>query len=57
LAKSQKNDIVIVMKWSVETLNADVDKELEALEDSLKAKFLRIAKMLEDFGPEQVKEP
>ena len=45
------------MKWSVETLNADVDKELEALEDSLKAKFLRIAKMLEDFGPEQVKEP
>lgn len=44
------------MNWVVETLNETVDKELEALEPSLKAK-LRIAEMLEQLGPEKVKEP
>lgn len=45
------------MNWVVETLNETVDKELEALEPSLKAKFLRIAEMLEQLGPDKVREP
>lgn len=45
------------MNWVVETLNETVDAELDALESSLKAKFLRIAEMLEQLGPEKVKEP
>lgn len=45
------------MNWVVETLNETVDKELEILEPSLKAKFLRIAEMLEQLGPDKVREP
>jgi phage-related protein len=45
------------MKWEVITLNKKVDKELDSLESTLKAKFLHIAEMLENFGPENVKEP
>lgn len=45
------------ISWVVETLNKKVDQELELLESSLKAKFLKIAEMLETFGPHQVKEP
>lgn len=33
------------MPWRVETLNADVDAELEALEPTLRAKFLHIANL------------
>jgi len=42
------------MKWQVETLNHVVDRELEALEPSLKARFLHISELLETFGPERV---
>jgi len=45
------------MKWEVITLNKAVDKELEALDATFKAKFLHIAELLEKFGPENVKEP
>ena len=45
------------MAWRVETLNADVDAEFEALEPTLRAKFLHIAELLETFGPHQVREP
>ena len=45
------------MNWTVETLNEDVDRELDALEPSFKAKFLHIAGMLEAFGPHKVREP
>ncbi len=45
------------MYWRVETLNAEVDAELEALEPMLRAKFLHIAELLETFGPHQVREP
>ncbi len=45
------------MAWRVETLNADVDAELEALEPTLRAKFLHIAELLATFGPHQVREP
>lgn len=45
------------MPWRVETLNAVVVAELEALEPTLRAKFLHIAELLETFGPHQVREP
>jgi len=34
-----------------------VDEELDALPKGLRAKFLHIAEMLEEFGPFQVREP
>jgi len=43
--------------WRVETLNAAVDAELEALPADMRAKFVHIAEMLETFGPHQVREP
>lgn len=45
------------MAWRVETLNADVDEELNALDADLRAKFLRISELIEMFGPGQVHEP
>lgn len=45
------------MKWEVLTLNEIVDKELAVLDATFKAKFLHIAEMLENFGPENVREP
>ena len=45
------------MKWKVITLNKEVDNELEMLDVTFQAKFLHIAEMLENFGPENVKEP
>ncbi|MDF1795114.1 MAG: type II toxin-antitoxin system RelE/ParE family toxin [Coxiellaceae bacterium] len=45
------------MNWQVITLNKTVDKELDSLDSSFKAKFLHIAEMLESFGPDNVKEP
>jgi len=45
------------MKWQVETLNHVVDRELESLEPSLKARFLHITELLVTFGPEQVGAP
>ena len=42
------------MKWSVETLDARVDAELESLDPSLKARFLHICELLETFGPGDV---
>lgn len=45
------------MSWTVEILNKNVQKELEDLPLDLRAKFLYIAEMLEEFGPQNVKEP
>ncbi len=45
------------MCWTVETLNADVDEELDRLAPAFKAKFLHIASMLEHFGPHKVRAP
>ena len=49
--------LFFTMKWTVEILNKKVQKELESLPKDLMAKFLHIAQMLEDFGPENIKEP
>jgi phage-related protein len=45
------------MEWQVEVLDERVVAELEALSADLRAKFVRITKLLESFGPHQVREP
>lgn len=45
------------MGWSVVTLNATVDAELEELPADLRARFARIAMMIEDCGLDKVGYP
>jgi phage-related protein len=45
------------MVWVVETLNATVDAELEALPADQIAKFLRIGGLIEALGLERIREP
>lgn len=45
------------MVWVVETLNATVDAELEALPAGQIAKFLRIGELIEALGLERIREP
>lgn len=45
------------MSWSVETLNAAVDAELEALPLDMRAKFSRIALLIASHGLDRVREP
>jgi hypothetical protein len=49
--------ISIIMPWTVETLNATVDQELGALPADLRARFVRIANLIEEFGLDQVGAP
>jgi phage-related protein len=43
--------------WSVHTLNAAVDKELEQLPVDMLARFTRVSELIEKFGPQQVGMP
>ena len=45
------------MGWTVETLNATVDGELAALPADIRARFVRIAELIESVGLERVHEP
>ena len=45
------------MNWTVETLDDRVDDELGELPADLRARFVRIAELLEEFGPQHVREP
>ena len=45
------------MRWAIETLNHDVDTEIESLPASLRARFLRLMEMVEALGLEQMREP
>ena len=45
------------MPWTVETLNEAVDQELEALPADLRARFVRVAQLIEDLGLPNVREP
>lgn len=45
------------MSWTVETLNAKVDAELEALPADMRARFWRIASLIEEFGLQALREP
>lgn len=45
------------MSWTVETLNETVDRELEALPEDMRARFIRIAELIESVGLPHVREP
>ena len=45
------------MSWTVETLNETVDSEVEALPEDMRARLVRIAKLIEEKGLERVGEP
>ena len=45
------------MKWTVETLNDTVDGELEVLPADMRARFVHICRLIEEFGLERVREP
>lgn len=45
------------MGWSVETLNAAVDKELESLPADMRARFVRISELIAAVGLERVGAP
>ena len=45
------------MAWTVETLNAGVDAELQALLADMRARFIHISRLIEEFGLERVRAP
>ena len=45
------------MDWTVEILNATVDKELDALPADMRARFVRICELIEAVGLERVGAP
>jgi phage-related protein len=45
------------MAWTVETLNDIVDAELERLPADMRARFVHISRLIEEFGLERVREP
>jgi len=45
------------MVWTVETLNATVDEEVNALPADMRAQLSRISLMIEEFGLERMREP
>ena len=45
------------MAWLVETLNETVDEELAALPEDIRARFARIAELIEAVGLPNVREP
>jgi len=45
------------MSWTVETLNATLDAEIEALPEDMRASLARIAGLIEDHRPERVSKP
>lgn len=45
------------MRWSVETLNETVDRELDALPPDMRARFARIGELIATVGLDGVREP
>ncbi len=43
--------------WTVETLNAAVDAEINALQADMRAQLTRISFMIQEFGLERMHEP
>ncbi len=43
--------------WSVETLGKQVDDELDALPADMRARFVYVSGLLEEFGPQKVGMP
>jgi phage-related protein len=44
-------------EWIVETLNEEVDRELEILPSDIRSRIVRVCNLLESFGPRQVGMP
>jgi phage-related protein len=44
-------------RWTVETLNETVDAEIAALPVDMRARFLRIAELIQSVGLDHVSEP
>ena len=44
-------------RWSVETLNATVDRAIGALPADMRARFVRISELIAAVGLERVREP
>ena len=47
----------MAMNWSVETLNEKVDKELDALPNEMRARFVRISELIAAVGLDRVGAP
>ena len=47
----------VSMNWSVETLNATVDRELDALPADMRARFVRLCDLIAAFGLDRVGAP
>jgi phage-related protein len=45
------------VSWSVEILNTTVERELEELPDDMKARFMKIVELIQEFGLENVGMP
>jgi len=45
------------MTWTIETLNATVDEEIEALPVDMRARLIRIGELIATVGFENVREP
>ena len=45
------------MAWVVETLNATVDAEVDALPADMRAQLTRISFLIQEFGLDRVREP
>src|ERR1700730_2466261 len=45
------------MAWTVETLNDVVDAELDDLPADMRARFVHISRLIEEFGLERIREP
>jgi phage-related protein len=46
-----------MIMWTVETLNKVVDDELESLPLDMRGRFVRVAHLIEEFGPFKVGMP
>lgn len=44
-------------KWIVQTLNSDVDNELNTLPADIQSRFIRVSLLIEQFGPKNVGMP
>jgi phage-related protein len=45
------------VNWTVETLDARVESEIEALPEDMRARLARLAMLIEELGLDQVGEP
>lgn len=46
-----------MLTWSVETLGKQVDDELDALPADMRARFVYVSGLIEEFGPQRVGMP